>query len=93
MTVDSENREILLSVTRIKIQFPGAPPPPIHAINRGIGMEGLGTMLAGLWGSGNGTNTFGENVGTIGEQRRKRSDFQLYDNIPLPNNVLSSEPI
>lgn len=23
-------------------------------------------MLAGLWGSGNGTNTFGENVGTIG---------------------------
>lgn len=30
-------------------------------------MEGLGTMLAGLWGSGNGTNTFGENVGTIGK--------------------------
>ncbi|XP_014203487.1 solute carrier family 23 member 2 [Copidosoma floridanum] len=44
----------------------GAPPPPVHAINRGIGMEGLGTILAGLWGSGNGTNTFGENVGTIG---------------------------
>ncbi|XP_032682024.1 solute carrier family 23 member 1 [Odontomachus brunneus] len=44
----------------------GAPPPPVHAINRGIGVEGLGTMLAGLWGSGNGTNTFGENVGTIG---------------------------
>lgn len=45
----------------------GAPPPPVHAINRGIGVEGLGTMLAGLWGSGNGTNTFGENVGTIGK--------------------------
>ncbi|CAD6236875.1 GSCOCG00008275001-RA-CDS [Cotesia congregata] len=44
----------------------GAPPPPIHAINRGIAIEGLGTVLAGLWGSGNGTNTFGENVGTIG---------------------------
>ncbi|XP_057322165.1 solute carrier family 23 member 1 [Microplitis mediator] len=44
----------------------GAPPPPVHAINRGIGIEGLGTVLAGLWGSGNGTNTFGENVGTIG---------------------------
>lgn len=44
----------------------GAPPPPVHAINRGIGFEGLGTVLAGLWGSGNGTNTFGENVGAIG---------------------------
>nr|XP_049462703.1 solute carrier family 23 member 2 [Anopheles coluzzii] len=47
-------------------QMCAAPPPPLHAINRGIGIEGLGTMLAGLWGSGNGTNTFGENVGAIG---------------------------
>lgn len=47
-------------------QMCGAPPPPLHAINRGIGIEGLGTILAGLWGSGNGTNTFGENVGAIG---------------------------
>ncbi|KAL4103846.1 hypothetical protein QTP88_019181 [Uroleucon formosanum] len=44
----------------------GAPPPPVHAINRGIGFEGLGTVFAGLMGSGNGTNTFGENVGAIG---------------------------
>uniref|UniRef100_A0A182VXG1 Xanthine/uracil transporter n=1 Tax=Anopheles minimus TaxID=112268 RepID=A0A182VXG1_9DIPT len=47
-------------------QMCAAPPPPLHAINRGIGIEGLGTVLAGLWGSGNGTNTFGENVGAIG---------------------------
>lgn len=44
----------------------GAPPPPLHAINRGIAVEGIGTVLAGLWGAGNGTNTFGENVGAIG---------------------------
>lgn len=44
----------------------GAAPCPVHAINRGIGIEGLGTVLAGLWGAGNGTNTFGENVGAIG---------------------------
>lgn len=47
-------------------QMCAAPPPPLHAINRGIGIEGLGTILAGLFGSGNGTNTFGENVGAIG---------------------------
>ncbi|XP_053698851.1 solute carrier family 23 member 2 [Sabethes cyaneus] len=47
-------------------QMCNAPPPPLHAINRGIATEGLGTVLAGLWGSGNGTNTFGENVGAIG---------------------------
>lgn len=38
----------------------------MHAINRGIGFEGLGTVFAGIMGSGNGTNTFGENVGAIG---------------------------
>lgn len=47
-------------------QMCDADPPPLHAINRGIATEGLGTMLAGLWGAGNGTNTFGENVGAIG---------------------------
>lgn len=39
---------------------------PKHALNRGIAVEGIGTALAGVWGSGNGTNTFGENVGAIG---------------------------
>ncbi|KAL7040040.1 hypothetical protein ACKWTF_000235 [Chironomus riparius] len=43
-----------------------AASPPVHAINRGIGTEGFGCVLAGLWGCGNGTNTFGENVGAIG---------------------------
>lgn len=47
-------------------QMCNAPPPPLHAINRGIGTEGFGTILAGIFGSGNGTNTFGENVGAIG---------------------------
>jgi nucleobase transporter 1/2 len=43
-----------------------APPPPVHTINRGIMVEGLGTIVAGLFGTGNGTNTFGENVAAIG---------------------------
>ncbi|WAQ95015.1 S23A1-like protein [Mya arenaria] len=44
----------------------GAPPPPTHAVNRGIGIEGIGCILAGAWGSGNGTTSYSENVGAIG---------------------------
>lgn len=44
----------------------GAPRPPTHAINRGIGMEGFGCVLAGLWGTGNGTTSYSENIGAIG---------------------------
>lgn len=44
----------------------GAPPPPTHAINRGIGMEGIGCILAGAWGSGNGTTSYSENIGALG---------------------------
>lgn len=44
----------------------GAPSPPPHAINRGIAMEGVGGILAGLWGTGNGTTSYSENIGAIG---------------------------
>ncbi len=44
----------------------GATPPPVHAMNRGIGTEGLGCLIAGMWGSGNGTTSYSENIGAIG---------------------------
>ncbi|ELU06995.1 hypothetical protein CAPTEDRAFT_185781 [Capitella teleta] len=44
----------------------GAPPAPLHAINRGVLMEGIGCFLAGLWGSGSATTSYSENVGVIG---------------------------
>ncbi|KAL4624933.1 solute carrier family 23 member 1-like [Arapaima gigas] len=44
----------------------GATPPPKHAINRGVGMEGVGCLLAGIWGTGNGTTSYSENVGALG---------------------------
>lgn len=44
----------------------GAPPPPRHAINRGVGIEGVGCLLAGAWGTGNGTTSYSENVGALG---------------------------
>ncbi|KAM6202247.1 solute carrier family 23 member 1-like [Rhynchocyon petersi] len=47
----------------------GAPAPPKHAINRGIGIEGLGCLLAGAWGTGNGTTSYSENVGALGITR------------------------
>ncbi|XP_076060495.1 solute carrier family 23 member 1-like isoform X2 [Oratosquilla oratoria] len=44
----------------------GAPPPPVHAVNRGIAIEGIGCILAGIWGSGNGTTSYSQNIGAIG---------------------------
>lgn len=47
----------------------GAPAPPNHAVNRGIGLEGFSCILAGLWGSGNGTTSYSENIAAIGITR------------------------
>ena len=33
------------------------PAPPSHAINRGIAVEGLGSVLSGLFGAGHGITT------------------------------------
>ncbi|XP_076878230.1 solute carrier family 23 member 2 isoform X2 [Brachyhypopomus gauderio] len=47
----------------------GAPPPPTHAVNRGIAVEGLGCILAALWGSGNGTTSYSQNIAALGITR------------------------
>ena len=44
----------------------GAPPPPKHAINRGIGIEGIGCLLSGAFGSGSTTTSYSQNIGAIG---------------------------
>ena len=43
--------------------------PPRHAINRGIAMEGVASMFAGMCGSGNGTTSYSENIAAIGVTR------------------------
>lgn len=53
----------------------GAPPPPVHAVNRGMLVEGFGCMLAGLWGFGSGTTSYSENIGAIGITKACRSAF------------------
>ncbi|XP_076439536.1 solute carrier family 23 member 1-like [Babylonia areolata] len=44
----------------------GAPAPPKSAVSRGIGVEGITTLLAGAWGIGGGTTSYSENIGAIG---------------------------
>ena len=43
----------------------GAPPPDHKTINKGIGMEGVGCLVAGIFGTGNGTTSYSENIGAI----------------------------
>lgn len=40
-------------------------------------MEGLCCILAGAWGSGNGTTSYSENVGAIGITKVSRCDVLL----------------
>jgi nucleobase transporter 1/2 len=35
-------------------------------VNRGVFTEGVACVLAGIWGSGNGTTSYAENIGVIG---------------------------
>ncbi|XP_052770905.1 solute carrier family 23 member 2-like [Mya arenaria] len=46
-----------------------APPPPKHAVNRGIAVEGFMSILAGWAGAAHATSTFGGNIGAIGITR------------------------
>jgi solute carrier family 23 (nucleobase transporter), member 1 len=47
----------------------GAPPPDEKTINRGITFEGIGCLIAGIFGTGNGTTSYSENIGAIGLTR------------------------
>ncbi len=47
----------------------GAPTPDKDTINRGITFEGIGCLVAGIFGTGNGTTSYSENIGAIGLTR------------------------
>lgn len=40
-------------------------PPTPGVLSRGIGLEGLSSVLAGLWGIGTGSTSLTENVHTL----------------------------
>ncbi|XP_048846431.1 solute carrier family 23 member 2-like isoform X1 [Brienomyrus brachyistius] len=43
-----------------------APPPPVHAINRGIFIEGVSCVVDGIFGTGNGSTSSSPNIGVLG---------------------------
>lgn len=43
----------------------GARLPPTHAVNRGILVDGLGSVISGCFGTGVGSTSYGENVGAM----------------------------
>ncbi|KAL2318630.1 hypothetical protein Fmac_032506 [Flemingia macrophylla] len=44
----------------------GATPPPAHVLSRSIGLQGIGMLLQGIFGSVVGTTVAVENVGLLG---------------------------
>ncbi|CAN6443704.1 unnamed protein product [Victoria cruziana] len=46
-----------------------ATPPPAHVLSRGIGWQGIGILLDGLFGAGTGSTVSVENVGLLGLTR------------------------
>ncbi|XP_031270638.1 nucleobase-ascorbate transporter 12 [Pistacia vera] len=56
-------------------------PPTPGVLGRGIGLEGLSSVLAGLWGTGTGSTTLTENVHTIAVTKmgsRRAVEFGAY---------------
>ena len=57
----------------------GAPPPPKHAMNRGIAAEGIGVFVAGAFGCGiDTTASDGENIGAIGITKVKTGPLSVW---------------
>lgn len=53
----------------------GAPIPPVHAINRGIMVEGFGCIISGFCGTASGLTSFSQNVGAIAITKVCSSEF------------------
>ena len=46
-----------------------APPPPPHAVNRGIAIEGFSSIIAGMVGAGHATTSYSSNIAAIAVTR------------------------
>jgi Permease family len=43
----------------------GAPVPPSDVISRAVAWQGVCCMITGVWGTGNGTTAYNENIGAM----------------------------
>ena len=59
------------------------PPPPRHAVNRGLLIEGVCGFLSGAVGCGHATTTYGDNIGVIGITKVFIYTSQKYIIFPL----------
>ena len=66
----------------------GAPPPPRHAINRGVAVEGLGGVIAGLTGTGSGTSSYSSNIAAIGITKVRPGGVQCAQQRNARNSVM-----
>lgn len=70
------------------------PSPPSHAVNRGIAVEGLGSMLSGIWGTVTGTASYSSNIVVIGITKASKESIApsmirfLFLYTPLPSHNL-----
>lgn len=46
-------------------QVSNAPPPPDHAVNRGIAVEGIGGFIAAIWGLGVGVASYSSDIALL----------------------------
>lgn len=66
-----------------------ATPPPPHAINRGLAMEGFCSILSGLVGAGHATTSYSSNIGAIGISKvASRRVFQVAGLILVVSGVI-----
>ena len=64
-----------------------APPIPKDAVNRGILVEGLGCLWAGVIGSGCGVTSYSGNIGALGVTKNgsTRKVFKIFKNFRQKN--------
>ncbi|KAD6794429.1 hypothetical protein R6Q59_021567 [Mikania micrantha] len=61
----AESTGAYMAASRLAI----ATPPPAYVLSRGIGWQGIGILLDGLYGTGTGSTVSVENVGLLGLTR------------------------